>query len=114
MASPQPAAPKHLTASTRRWWENVVREWELAEHHIRLLTLAAEAWDRAEAARCAVQEHGLIFITRFGEPRARPEVGVERDSRLAFARLLRELDLDLDAPAESRPPSLRSNRNGRS
>ena len=44
-------------------------------------------------------------------PRSRPEIAIERDSRVAFARLIRELDLDTNSPAESsRPPALRSNR----
>ena len=38
-----------------------------------------------------------------------PLVRIETDCRLAFARLLRELDLDVDPPAEAkRPPSLRA------
>jgi hypothetical protein len=47
---------------------------------------------------------------RFGFPRP-PEIAVERDSRLAFARLVRELDLDTEAtPDGKRPPALPSNR----
>jgi phage terminase small subunit len=89
----------------------VCSAFELEQHHLRLLQLAAEAWDRAEQAREALAEHGLTFDDRFGAPHARPEVAVERDSRIAFTRLLRELDLDGDnTPASPRPPAIRSNR----
>jgi len=89
----------------------VVTTYVLEAHHRRLLTLAAEAWDRTCQAREALAEHGLVFEDRFGQPHARPEVGIERDSRLAFARLLRELDLDVEPPAStSRLPGLGSNR----
>jgi hypothetical protein len=76
---------------------------------LRLLTLAAEAWDRGEAARRAIAKHGMIYQDRFGQPRQRPECAIERDSRIGFARLLRELDLDV-APPDSRPPAIPSNR----
>jgi phage terminase small subunit len=106
-----PKAPKHLRPATKRWFEQVLEDYALEPHHIRLLTLAAESWDRAEQAREALAADGLTFTDRFGCPKARPEVAVERDSRIAFARLLRELDLDTTSPAESpRPPGLRSNR----
>jgi phage terminase small subunit len=90
----------------------VVAEYLLEQHHLRLLQLAAEAWDSAQQARTAIAEHGMTFIDRFGSPRTRPEVAIERDARLAFARLVRELDLDCEPPASSgsRPPSLISNR----
>lgn len=100
-------APQHLHPETRKWWRSVVSEFFLEEHHIRLLTLAGEAWDRCTQAREAIAEHGLIFEDRYGQVKPRPEVNIERDSRLAFARLLRELDLDVEPPAEaSRPPAL--------
>jgi len=108
---PNPKPPKHLRPETRRWFAKVCSEFELEEHHIRLLTLACEAWDRAAQAREALAVHGTVFVDRFGCPRARPEVAIERDSRLSFTRVLRELDLGTEPPpAASRPVALRSNR----
>ena len=101
-----PPAPDHLEAATRAWWSGVVAGWQLDEHHVRMLTLAAEAWDRGQAARAALEAEGLTYEDRFGQPRARPEVAIERDSRIAFARLVRELDLDRPPPAPSRLPRL--------
>lgn len=115
MKKKEPKPPKYLQPATKKWWKSVVGQWELADHHIRLLTLAAGAWDRAEQARELLAEHGLTFMdAKLNRPVARPEVSIERDSRLAFARLLRELDLDVTIPAESsRPPALKSIRGGR-
>lgn len=80
-----------------------MRDYQLEPHHVRLLTLAAEAWDRTQEARQALDDNGLIFMDRHGSVKPRPEVAIERDSRIAFARLLRELDLDGEpAPAPRR------------
>ena len=107
----KPAAPPHLEAATRAWWSQAVADYQFEPHHLRLLTLAGEAWDRGQAARAAIATLGLTFDDRFGAPHARPEVAIERDSRLSFARLLRELDLDVDPPAQAaRGPGLRANR----
>ena len=40
--------PRHLKPATKRWFGHVTENYELEQHHIRLLTLAAQAWDRAE------------------------------------------------------------------
>ena len=109
MATTGPAPPRHLRPATRKWFATVLSEYELEPHHIRLLTLAGEAFDRCQDAREAIAKHGTTYIDRFGSPKARPEVAIERDSRIAFARLLRELDLDVPPP-DTRPPALRSNR----
>ncbi len=99
-----PTAPKHLKAATKRWWLSVVADYELEPHHLRLLTLAAESWDRCTQAREVLATEGLTFDDRFNQPKSRPEVAVERDCRLAFARLLRELSLDDSTPETPRPP----------
>lgn len=106
-----PRPPKYLRPATKRWWRTVIETWDLGDHHIRLLTLAAGAWDRAEQAREALAQFGLTFVDeKINRISARPEVAIERDSRIAFARLLRELDLDTEAATSSRPPALKSNR----
>jgi phage terminase small subunit len=108
---PKVTAPNHLRKETKAWFLNVLQEFELEEHHVKLLTLAAESWDRATLAREAIAEHGLTYTDRFSSPRKRPEVSIAESATIAFARLTRELDLDVDPPAtHSRPPALRSNR----
>jgi phage terminase small subunit len=110
MTKPNIKAPPHLRPTTRKWWLAVCGEWELEDHHKRLLTLAGEAWDRCCQARAAIDEHGQTYTDRFGVPRVRPEIAIERDSRLAFARLLRELCLDQVSPPEGRPPRVGGSR----
>jgi hypothetical protein len=94
------------------WWRDVVEAYDLERHHLRLLEGAASAWDRMVQARTILDVEGLTFTDKSGDPRTRPEIAVERDSRTAFARLVRELDLDIQPPPEprGRPPGLRSNR----
>lgn len=103
--TPKFKVPAHLAKETAKWWKAVVGDWDLESHHIRLLTLAAESWDRCQQARKRLAKHGLTYTDRFDQPRSRPEIGIERDSRIAFVRILRELDLDVDPPREAgRPP----------
>jgi P27 family predicted phage terminase small subunit len=106
----KPTAPRHLRPKTRRWWSDVVGDWSLEQHHVRLLTLACESWDRCQEAREAIAAEGITTKDRFGQTRVHPAVNVERDAKIGFSRLLRELDLDVDPPKESsgRPPMLRS------
>jgi phage terminase small subunit len=100
-----PKAPAHLQLATRKWWNQVVGTYELEEHHLKLLALACKAWERSEQAREVLDREGLTYLD--GEkPKPRPEIAVERDSRIAFARLLRELALDVEPPADVRPPRL--------
>jgi hypothetical protein len=107
-------APKHLRPKTREWVSGVLERWILEEHHYKLLVMAAESLDRSDAARSVIDQKGPTYLDRFGQPKPRPEVTIERDSKATFARLLRELDLDLETPAASaRPPSLRSIRGGK-
>jgi phage terminase small subunit len=98
--------PRHLRAATRRWAEGILDGFEFESHHVRLLVLACQAWDQGERARARLARHGVTYLDRFRQPRIRPEVKVEHDARIAFARILRELRLDSTEGPESRPPAL--------
>ena len=99
------AAPAHLSEEMAAWWGEVVRDFDLDGHHLRLLQHACEAWDIAQAARVVLDEEGCTYLDRFGQPKPRPEAGVWRDNASLFARLIRELQLD-NAPPDSRPPRM--------
>ena len=103
--------PAHLTRETAAWWRAVLGEYDLEAHHMRLLRLACESWDRCQQALDILDRDGLTTQTESGGLKAHPCIGIERDARLAFARLLRELDLDAEPPPDrARPPALQSNR----
>jgi phage terminase small subunit len=107
-----PLPPDHLSPAMQAWWRQVMADYALDPHHLHLLECAADAWDRMVEARTTLRAEGLTVTTKSGAKR-HPCADIERDSRLAFARLVRELDLDCPAPQEQRgwrPPSLRSNR----
>src|SRR5262245_57716843 len=90
--------PPHLSPSCKRWWNDVVSGYVLEPHHLRLLQLAAEAWDENQAARQVLAKDGLVIPGREGGLRPHPAVAIARDARLAFARLIRALDLDNEPP----------------
>lgn len=99
--------PRHLSAAARKWWKAIDEEYYLEPQKVKMLTLAAEALDRCEQARQILAADGVIVEDRYGAPKAHPAVAIERDSRLAFARLVRELALaDDEGPGEARPPRL--------
>ncbi|MDZ4779594.1 MAG: P27 family phage terminase small subunit [Planctomycetia bacterium] len=98
--------PAHLSPEAAAWWRKVLGDFVFEAHHLKLLQAACEAWDRCQQAREQIATEGLTFNDKHGQPRAHPCVGIERDARIAFARLVRELVLDCEPPTEARPPRL--------
>jgi phage terminase small subunit len=91
-------APEHLSKEAKAWWNVVHAEFNLSPHHAKLLQAACECWDRLTAARQVLDSLGPVYDDRWGCPHPRPEVGIERDCRIAFVRLVRELNLDGSVP----------------
>ncbi len=98
----------HLRPATRTWFDEICGAFELESHHLKILQLAAEAWDGYQQAREAIAENGTTFINvKHGDIKPRPEVAIMQNSRIAFLRALRELNLDLPAPDAPRPAPLK-------
>lgn len=104
--TPKVKPPKHLSSESKKLFQWVIDSFFLEPHHIRLLALMCEADDRATQARKDVEKNGLTFTDRYGQIKMNPSVQIERDSKVIFARLLRELSLS-ETPDESRPPALK-------
>jgi phage terminase small subunit len=66
IANQPPQPPAHLSPSARQWWTMTVETYVLGEHHLRLLQLCCEAWDRAQSAREVLDRDGLTMPGREG------------------------------------------------
>src|SRR5262245_51165542 len=53
--------PSHLEPQTAAWYRRVCADYELEPHHLKLLLVAAESWDRNQAARIVIQRDGMTF-----------------------------------------------------
>jgi len=102
LANNAPQPPAHLGPETREWFRSVVADWALQSHHVRLLTLAAESWDRCQQAREILAKEGITIAGREGGVRPHPAVAIERDAKISFARLIAQLNLDVEEPVAAK------------
>ena len=72
--------PRHLRAATKRWWKRQLSSpptsWTSTT--CGCWPWPAAPWDRAEQAREVLDRQGVTYNDRFGQPRTRPEVAIER------------------------------------
>jgi hypothetical protein len=59
-----------LSRRSRALYKRITGDYELGDHHCRILQLLCEALDRAEAAQDEIAEHGILTTDRFGRTRA--------------------------------------------
>jgi hypothetical protein len=101
-----------LSPRAKALWTQTTTSFTLEATEVELLRLALEALDRAEQARVILAEEGLTSRGRYGQALVHPAVAIERDSRIAAARLFKQLALP-EAPAEVVSPlALRKRRAG--
>jgi hypothetical protein len=97
--------PKGLRPAQRRLWKATIAAYVCEPHHLTILEAALRELDRAERAEAMIAGDDEYVLDRYSSPKAHPALAVARSSRLAAARLLRELGLDLDDDAVRLPRS---------
>ena len=90
-------APDELSASSRKLWRKINKEWYLEIHSMLILREALLALDLTEKARVEVERDGISFQTESGFVRAHPMLKVERESRTQFLMAMRQLNFDIDS-----------------
>jgi hypothetical protein len=103
-------APKYLTPRSRDLWREIIGNFTLETTEVELLRLGLEALDRADQARVILANECIISTGRYGQKLAHPAVAIERDSRLAAARLFKQLALPEALNESVSPLALRSRR----
>jgi phage terminase small subunit len=101
-------APDGLSKARVDLWDAIVRDFDLGDDTLEVLTMFCQCLDRYDEARAEIEKHGAYYKDRFGSPKPHPAVAVERDCLVSAARLWRELDLD-HGPAPS-PLALKGRR----
>ena len=92
-AAKPPDPPPYLSKQMKAFWSGVFELKNLQPYQILILAKACEAFDRGEQARRILKREGLTYEDRFKQPRSRPEVAIERDSKALFAKLLSQIRL---------------------
>jgi P27 family predicted phage terminase small subunit len=87
------STPKHLSASSRALWMKITTSFVLEPTEVEVLRLALGALDRCEDGRRILAAEGIVSTGRYGQKLAHPAVAIERDSRIAVARLFKQLAL---------------------
>jgi P27 family predicted phage terminase small subunit len=88
-----PEPPGHLSLEMKAWWREVASTYKFEDHHYKLLEACCSAWDRMASARKEIGANGLTYVDSKCHVRPHPAVAIERDARIGFARLIRELGL---------------------
>jgi P27 family predicted phage terminase small subunit len=99
--------PKHLSTEARKIWREILSEYDIQDAAgLRILRVSLESFDRAQAARKAIDKEGMTVFDKFGQLKCHPLLPIERDSRAAFLAGLKNLNLDLEPlhNAPGRPP----------
>jgi hypothetical protein len=96
----RPVFPRSLGTAGKRCWkallDDLPAEWELTARELELLRNAARQGDLVAELETALKSEGIIVLGAQGQPRLNAVATELRQSRVALARLLGEIELPAD------------------
>jgi P27 family predicted phage terminase small subunit len=98
--------PRKLGKHGRSLWDAVMVEYGITDRGgIEILAQACEQLDEIESLAEEVNRDGRVIRSRNGPPKAHPAIRDIRQGRAVFAKLLKELGLNLESVKPmGRPP----------
>lgn len=90
-----PRAPAGLGTEASRFWDDVVRDYTLADWQLAVLETACSAKHLEAKCVAIIEAEGMTVQTGQGMVRARPECTILRDARAAFLRACKDLNLEV-------------------
>jgi P27 family predicted phage terminase small subunit len=94
--APDAIAPATLSEESSRMFKRYCQSWDFDDHALNILAAACEAFDRMREAQRIIAAEGICITDRFGQKKQHPATLVERDSRAAYLRALKDLHLDVE------------------
>jgi phage terminase small subunit len=108
MKADQRNPPSYLSRRAKTWYREIVGQYVFTTAaEWRLLEEAAAVLDRITQCRERIKAEGLTVPTGHGGVKPHPCLNAERDNRILFARLCRELRLgEPSQPEKTRIPRI--------
>ena len=96
-----------LGTAGKQWKRKVLKEYVFIKtHDLTRLDMAAQIMDRLKICDAEIEEKGAFITTPTGHFKENPALKSERDLKIVFCRIIRELCLDDEEPEGERPPRL--------
>ena len=65
--------PGHLSAESKKFWAEIISEYSIVDAAgLKILRVALEAFDRAQAAREAIDAAGMLLTDKYGQQKVNP------------------------------------------
>ena len=110
MTTTKPKPPNGLATRGRKFWRDVVDEFDLTDAERHLLHEACRSLDRIDALEALVATEGQTVTGSTGQTVLHPAIAEARQQRLVLGRLVKQLDLPDEDEYTPAKPSINTDR----
>lgn len=102
-----PESTIKLKKAGLKFRRDILKNFQFDEvHDFERLNLACHCLDRVHECQAILATEGLFIKDRFEISKPHPGIEIEKNQKVLFIRILRELNLDISKPKDLRTPSL--------